>query len=109
MAAPKKQPPVSGGEPAAQENTQHSNRSTATAAQEQRILDMLAGGRERHTLEFQRAGIMQLHARLNGLRKRGYEIHRVDLRDRFDPEGYRHVRVASYRLVSVPQGEQGAA
>jgi isopenicillin N synthase-like dioxygenase len=75
-------------------------RSTATAAQEQRIVDALRSG-PKTTDELRQLGCYQSSARIWGLRARGYEIE-TDLFSGYAADGYSHVRMARYTLKSEP-------
>lgn len=98
MPAQKEKP---GGHRAAEQNKlQHSNRSTATEAQLQRVIKALKI-RPHTSHELFRAGIYHPPRRIKDLRERGYWIKtaRVNLIDR---DGYSHARCALYTLVSEP-------
>jgi hypothetical protein len=75
--------------------------STATAVQRQRMILMLRSG-DKSTFDFRRAGIMQSSTRVFELRALGYDIATVDRRDMYDADGFRHRRVAVYRLIAEP-------
>jgi hypothetical protein len=77
-----------------------SNRSTATAAQDQRIVERLRTG-PKTTDELREAGCYQVSARLWGLRARGYVIN-TELFDGLGADGFWHRRMARYALVSEP-------
>jgi hypothetical protein len=79
-----------------------SNKSTSTAAQYQRMIQMLRPGRK-DTMQFRRAGIMMPAARIKELNdKFGYEIVRVSLITLWDEWGFAHKGVAVYELVAEP-------
>lgn len=76
-------------------------RSTATEVQRARIVAMLRTG-EQNTFDFRRAGIMQSGTRIFELRAMGYSIVTVARQTLYDADGYRHIGVAVYALVSEP-------
>jgi hypothetical protein len=76
------------------------SRSTATAAQEQRIVEALRSG-PKTTDELRKLGCYQSSARIWGLRARGYEID-TDLFNGYAADGYSHARMARYTLKSEP-------
>jgi len=82
-----------------------SDKSTATEAQRQRVVEALR--RRPHTsYDLRRLGIYQAPARIKELRDRfGYGIA-TDLVTLVDRDGYRHARCALYTLVSEPNGER---
>ena len=85
-----------------------SAKSTATAAQYERIDQMLGTG-EKSTFDFRRAGIMAPAARIKEMNdKLGYYIPTVALRDLWDDEGYCHPRVAVYQLIDRPKDGRAA-
>jgi Helix-turn-helix domain len=84
----------------------HSVAQTTSEAQRARILEMLAPGVQRTTLDFRRVGIMQSSTRIFELRALGYNIVTVARRDLFDAEGYRHQRVAVYEQLPAEGSEQ---
>jgi hypothetical protein len=84
----------------AQSRTQYSPRSTATEAQIERLVAMLRI-RPRHTHELRRDGISHPAGRVLDLTKRGYLIT-ADRVTTVDSDGFRHVGVARYSLVSEP-------
>ena len=76
------------------------SRSTATEAQELRIVEALRTGPK--TADQLRAlGCIQAPSRIFGLRKRGFVV-RTDLWDGVGADGYWHLRMARYTLVSEP-------
>lgn len=79
--------------------------STATAAQEQRILDDLRIS-PKTTDDLRRLGVYQVSARIWGLRAKGYNIE-TTLFDGYAADGYSHARMARYALLAEPEG--GAA
>lgn len=76
------------------------NRSTATAAQEQRIIEALRTG-SKTTDQLREAGCYQTSARIWGLRARGYVIN-TELHDGIGADGFWHQRMARYTLISEP-------
>jgi len=81
-----------------------SAKSTATAAQYERIAAELRPG-QKSTIDLRLAGIMMPAARIKEMNERlGFNIVRIDLRDLYDEQGFLHPRVAIYELVSVPEG-----
>lgn len=81
--------------------TEHRKRSTATQAQEQRLIEALREG-PKTTDELRALGIFQPNARIWALRhKRGYEIITVRY-DGLGADGYWHVGLARYALLSEP-------
>jgi hypothetical protein len=81
------------------------DKSTATAAQELRILDGLRIS-PKTTDDLRRLGVYQVSARIWGLRAKGYNIETA-LFDGYAADGYSHTRMARYTLLAEPEG--GAA
>lgn len=81
------------------------DKSTATAAQECRILADLRIS-PKTTDDLRRLGVYQVSARIWGLRAKGYNIE-TTLFDGYAADGYSHTRMARYTLLSEPEG--GAA
>ena len=80
------------------QNTQRRNsRSTATPAQEQRLLSALRRRTRISTDMLRRIGIFCPASRVYSLRCKGYVIS-TQLIDSYDLEGFMHVRMAWYRL-----------
>lgn len=79
----------------------YSRRSTSTKAQIERVLEMLRR-RPRHTHELRKAGISHPSGRIDDLKKLGYSFSRV-LINTVDSDGFTHVNVALYSLVSEPE------
>ncbi|MBA3773999.1 MAG: hypothetical protein H0X13_16360 [Ramlibacter sp.] len=77
-----------------------SSKSTATAAQEQRILDALRAG-PKTTDDLRRLGCYQSSARIFGIRARGYVID-TELFNGYAADGFSHARMARYTLISEP-------
>lgn len=78
------------------------NKSTATAAQYDRALQLLRVSRK-NTMELRRAGVMMPAARIKELNDRfGYSIARVAQITLWDEWGYSHKGVAVYELLSEP-------
>ena len=96
-------PTLNEPEPAARK---FNSKSTQTAAQYERIRNMLRTG-TRSTFDFRKAGIMAPAARIKEMNdKHGYNIPTIALRDLWDDEGYCHPRVAVYELIDEPHGER---
>lgn len=90
-------------ESAASARTQQAiEKSTATAAQELRIVKALKSG-PKTTDDLRAAGCYQVSARIWGLRSRGYNIV-TDLFNGYAADGYSHARMARYTLVEEPDG-----
>lgn len=83
----------------------HNSRSTKTEAQIERLLEMLRTN-PRHTHELRKAGISHPAGRVKDLIGRGYCVDSCRTRT-VDSDGFIHVRVALYELISEPMG--GAA
>lgn len=81
------------------------DKSTATAAQERRILEALRIS-PKTTSDLRALGIFQTSARIWTLRAKGYDIE-TTLFDGYAADGYSHTRMARYTLLSEPEG--GAA
>jgi hypothetical protein len=77
-----------------------SSKSTATEAQEQRIIEALRTG-PKTTDQLRDAGCYQTSARIFGLRARGYEIA-THLYDGIGGDGLFHRRMARYVLIAEP-------
>lgn len=84
----------------------YSRRSTATEAQIERLTDLLRV-RNRHTHELRKVGISHPAGRVNDLKKRGFVIDK-QLINTVDSDGFIHINVALYSLISEP-GEREAA
>lgn len=81
------------------------NKSTATEAQRERIIEALRL-RPHTSYDLRRLGIYQAPARVKELRDRfGYGIT-TDPVVIVDRDGYRHARVALYTLISEPEGQE---
>lgn len=81
------------------------NKSTATEAQRERIVEALRI-RPHTSYDLRRLGIYQAPARVKELRDRfGYGIT-TDPVVIVDRDGYRHARVALYTLISEPEGQE---
>lgn len=78
-----------------------SRRSTATAAQEERILEALRAG-PKTTDDLRAIGIFQVSARVFGLRARGYDV-RTELFNGIGADKCWHLKMARYTLVEGPQ------
>lgn len=81
------------------------DKSTATAAQEMRIVEGLRIS-PKTTDDLRRLGVYQVSARVWGLRAKGYNIE-TTLFDGYAADGYSHARMARYTLIGEPEG--GAA
>ena len=79
-----------------------SSRSTATEAQIQRLLGLIAI-RPHHTHELRRFGISHPAGRVQNLESRGYVIDSARITT-IDSDGYAHRGVALYKLIGVPKG-----
>ena len=79
-----------------------SARSTATEAQIQRLLGLVAT-RPHHTHELRKVGISHPAGRIRDLEKRGF-VFDSDRITTIDSDGYAHRGVALYTLVSAPEG-----
>lgn len=77
-------------------------KSTTTAAQEQRIVKALRSG-PKTTDDLRATGCYQVSARIWGLRSRGFKIV-TDLFNGYAADGYSHARMARYTLVEEPAG-----
>lgn len=75
--------------------------STATAAQERRIIEALRRGPQT-TDQLRALGCYQVSARIFGLRRRGFGIV-TSLFDGYAVDGYSHRRMALYSLIDEPQ------
>ena len=80
--------------------TKYSARSTSTEAQIERLLSMLRS-HPRHTHELRKNGISHPAGRVKDLGYRGYVIE-SDRITTVDSDGYSHIGVAIYSLVSEP-------
>ena len=80
------------------------DKSTATAAQEMRIVEGLRIS-PKTTDDLRRLGVYQVSARIWGLRAKGYNIETV-LFDGYAADGYSHARMARYTLLAEPEGGQ---
>lgn len=78
------------------------DKSTATAAQELRILEALRIS-PKTTDDLRQIGAYQVSARIWGLRAKGHNIE-TTLFDGYAADGMRHFRMARYTLVSEPEG-----
>ena len=84
---------------------QSGSKSTATAAQQKRIVEALRTG-PKSTDQLRALGCYQVSARIHGLRHRhGYEIETA-LFDGYAADGYSHARMALYTLACEPDGKQ---
>lgn len=79
----------------------YSPRSTATEAQIERLIEMLRI-RPRHTHELRKAGISHPAGRIKDLIDDGFVIS-SDRINTIDSDGFTHVGVALYSLVSEPE------
>lgn len=78
----------------------YSRRSTSTEAQIERLTELLRI-RNRHTHELRKVGISHPAGRVNDLKKRGFIIDR-QLINTVDSDGFTHINVALYSLISEP-------
>lgn len=86
------------------QHRQYSDRSTATEAQIQRLLEMLRTA-PRNTHELRRNGISHPAGRILDLSKRGFLITTSRVTT-VDSDGFRHVGVALYSLDGEPEVRQ---
>lgn len=84
-----------------QSDRKYSPRSTATAAQIERLVEMLRIC-SRHTHELRKAGISHPAGRIKDLINDGFVIS-SDRINTIDSDGFTHVGVALYSLVSEPE------
>jgi hypothetical protein len=82
----------------------YSPRSTATEAQIQKLLELLRI-RPRHTHELRKLGISHPAGRKNDLKNRGYKFDK-QLINTIDSDGFLHVGVALYSLISEPEEQE---
>lgn len=73
------------------------SKSIAVKAQQQRVIDALRES-PKTTYDLRRLGIYYAPARVNELRRAGYDIH-TELVDLYDRDGYLHPRCARYHLL----------
>ncbi len=99
----KKKNPTNRKASRAQGQRQYSPKSTACAAQRQRILKALER-RPHHSYELRKMGLYMVNARICELRQEGYRIttHRTVV---IDDQGYRHHGVALYSLEGGGNGQ----
>lgn len=107
MSGQKKTPSVAavGSLKKTQSSLKFSDKSTATEAQQRRIVAALQIS-PKTTDELRALGCYQVSARIWGLRAKGYNIL-TDLFDGYAADGYSHARMARSTLVGEPEG--GAA
>lgn len=84
----------------------YSPRSTATEAQIQKLLELLRI-RPRHTHELRKQGISHPSGRVGDLKQRGCTFGR-QLINTVDSDGFTHIRVALYSLISEPEEQEAA-
>ena len=84
-----------------QKHIKFSAKSTATEAQIQRLLKLLKN-RPHHTYDLRSKGISHPAGRVKNLIQRGYVISTTRITTT-DSDGYTHVNVALYSLVSEPE------
>ena len=85
-------------------NSIPSPKSTATAAQYCRVLQLLRIGK-RSTLELRKAGVLMPAARIKELKDwYGYDIPTIERVDLWDEDGFRHPKIAVYELHGEPEG-----
>lgn len=77
-------------------------KSTATAAQEMRIIEALRLS-SKTTDDLRRLGVYQVSARIWGLRAKGYNIE-TTLFDGYAADGLHHFKMARYTLLAEPEG-----
>lgn len=93
-------------QPERPEQAKFSRKSTSAEAQIELLIDLLRT-RNRHTHELRKVGISHPAGRINDLKKRGFVIEK-QLINTVDSDGFTHVGVALYELVSESK-ELGAA
>lgn len=86
------------------EQAKHSAKSTASEAQRQRALAMLAAG-PKNTIELRAAGIFQTSTRIKELREQGHSIFTERI-TAVDADGYSHNGIARYWIASKPEAAQ---
>ncbi len=96
-------PTIDGNLAGQQSRRKYSARSTATAAQIQRALELLRV-HARHTYEFRALGISHPAARIKDLIALGYDIQSSRIVT-VDSEAYLHRNVALYCLLSEPESK----
>ena len=79
--------------------------STATEVQINRLLEHLRYG-PKHTHYLRKIGISHPAARIQDLRKQGYDIA-SDRVISVDSDGFQHINVALYSLLAEPEGIHG--
>lgn len=89
---------------AKQSSSKYSARSTATAAQLDRLVSMLRV-RQRHTHELRMQGISHPAGRIQDLEAIGFVIA-SDRINTVDGDGFIHTNVALYSIVSEPETAQ---
>jgi len=106
MTPQKKTPSVAavGSLKKTQSSLKFSDKSTATEAQQRRILAALRNG-PKTTDDLRALGCYQTSARIWGLRAKGFNIV-TDLFDGYAADGYSHARMARYTLLEEPDGQQ---
>jgi hypothetical protein len=82
------------------------NKSTATAAQNERIMLALKAG-PKTTDDLRSMGCYQSAARIHYLRRAGYKID-TQLFNGISADGYAHKRMARYTLLGVSKQDVGA-
>jgi hypothetical protein len=82
------------------------SRSTATEAQIERLIELLRLA-PRNTHELRRHGVSHPAGRILDLQKRGFLIDSSRVTT-VDSDGYSHVGVALYSLISEPDAAQGS-
>lgn len=106
MTAPKKKPPTVPPARAISKSTKptkYSLRSTATEAQQQRVVD-LTRGQGRDTYQLRSHGISHPAGRVRELQKRGYlfDVARITTTD---ADSFTHRGVALYTLIREPDDD----
>lgn len=84
------------------DSAKFNSRSTSTEAQIARLLELLRL-RPHHTHELRKVGISHPAGRVQDLKKSNFIIDR-QLINTVDSDGFTHVNVALYALVSEPEG-----
>jgi hypothetical protein len=85
-----------------QSGLKFNDKSTATEAQQRRIIAALRSG-PKSTDDLRALGCYQTSARIWGLRAKGFNVV-TDLFDGYAADGYSHARMARYTLVEEPDG-----
>lgn len=101
-----KKRPDQQSQPERPEQAKFSRKSTSTEAQIERLTNRLRR-RPQHTHELRKVGISHPAGRINDLKKRGFVIDK-QLINTVDSDGFTHVGVALYQLISEPEERKAA-